>query len=107
MRHIKAAFLVGFLLCWLFTIPLTVSHYRKLNDTGIVKVLSKIDPNNAGLHSLTRLPGIGPSLANAIIEYRQKSKRQAVFKTAEDLLDVKGIGAKKLIAIKPYLYFGS
>lgn len=103
MQHIKVAFLTGILLCWLFTVPLMLSHHRKYGDTSIVSVSSKIDPNNAGLHSLSRLPGIGPSLANAIIEYRQK----ALFKTAEDLLDVKGIGPKKLIAIKPYLYFGS
>lgn len=103
MQHIKVAFLTGILLCWLFTVPLMLSHHRKLKDTSIVSVSSKIDPNNAGLHSLARLPGIGPSLANAIIEYRQK----ASFETAEDLLDVKGIGPKKMIAIKPYLFFGS
>lgn len=103
MRHIKAAFLTGILLCWLFTAPLMLSHHRKLKDTGTVRVVSKIDPNKADLYSLQRLPDIGPSLANAIIQYRQK----ATFEIAEDLLDVKGIGPKKLISIKPYLFFGS
>lgn len=103
MQHIKVAFLTGILLCWLFTVPLMLSQHRKHGDTSVVNVSSKIDPNNAGLHSLARLPGIGPSLANAIIEYRQK----APFENVDDLLDVKGIGPKKLIAIKPYLSFGS
>lgn len=103
MRHIKVAFLTGILLCWLFTVPLMLSHHRKHTDTAAIEVVSKIDPNNAGLHSLQRLPNIGPSLANAIIEYRRNGR----FETAEDLLDVKGIGPKKLIAIKPYLFFGS
>ncbi len=107
MQHIKVAFLTGILLCWLFTVPLMLSHHRKHGDTSIVSVSSKINPNNAGLHSLARLPGIGPSLANAIIQCRQDSKKQAAFENAEDLLDVKGIGPKKLIAIKPYLFFGS
>ena len=57
----------------------------------------QVDINRAGAKELTRLKGIGPALAKRIVEYRDRS---GPFKGAEDLLSVKGIGAKKLEGIK-------
>jgi len=56
-----------------------------------------IDINTADAMELTTLPGIGPSKANAIVEYR---KAHGPFKSIEDLIKVKGIGAKTLNNIK-------
>ncbi len=60
----------------------------------------KIDINTAGIDELVKLPGIGPSKANNIVEYREKHGK---FKTYEDLLNVSGIGEKTLEKIKPLI----
>ena len=49
--------------------------------------------NSASLDELQRLPGVGPSIARAIIEHRA---RTGGFSSLGDLLKVKGIGPKKL-----------
>ena len=49
---------------------------------------SKLDVNSASLTELENVPGIGPSIAERIIEARP-------FKSADDLQRVKGIGAGK------------
>lgn len=51
-----------------------------------------ININEANLQELQELPGIGPALANNIIEYRKKN---GAFKTKEELKNVTGIGDKK------------
>ncbi len=52
--------------------------------------------NNADAATLATLPGIGPALANRIIQYRL----QKPFATLEELKKVKGIGDKKFNDIK-------
>lgn len=64
-------------------------------NTMLIKI------NTASRSQLESLPGIGPSLAERIIEYR----RQHRFSKAEDLLQVKGIGKNKLAKIRAYLDF--
>jgi len=54
---------------------------------------TKIDINTADISQIMQLPGIGPSLAKGIIQYRPYS-------TIEDLLKVPGIGEKRLARIK-------
>ena len=54
--------------------------------------------NTAPASELQKLPGIGPKLAEAIIEYRTRS---GPFKRVEQLLEVKGIGPAKLSRIRP------
>jgi len=58
------------------------------NDTG-----QKIDINDADIHLLMRLPGIGRETALHVIEYRN---RHGGFTSVDDLIEVSGIGVKKL-----------
>lgn len=58
---------------------------------------NKININYASEKELEDLPGIGPSLAKRIVEYREQN---GPFKSLEDLEKVKGIGQKKIEQIK-------
>jgi len=60
----------------------------------------KLDLNTATQAQLEALPGIGPALAARIIQYRQQ---HGPFRTPEDLLNVSGIGEKKLAEIRAYI----
>ncbi len=56
-----------------------------------------ININRATKEELTALKGIGPALADRIIEYREQN---GPFKTVEDLTQVKGIGPAKLEGLR-------
>jgi competence protein ComEA len=57
----------------------------------------KINLNTAGQAELESLPGIGPALAQRILDYREQS---GPFKTIEDIQKVKGIGPGIFAKIK-------
>lgn len=59
--------------------------------------------NHAGIDLLTTLPGIGISLAQNIIAYRET---HGDFTSIEDLLNVEGIGQKRLDEIQDYIVIG-
>jgi|YelNatPaOPRAMG01_1025707.scaffolds.fasta_scaffold00897_2 competence protein ComEA len=58
---------------------------------------NKININYATEKELENLPGIGPSLAKRIVEYREQN---GPFKDIEEIKNVKGIGDKKFEQIK-------
>ena len=70
----------------------TVSVQEKTGEiTAPTRVLVNI--NTADAEELETLTGIGPALAQAIVDYRAG---HGAFRSAEDLLLVKGIGEAKL-----------
>lgn len=72
------------------------SSKKKKADTS--KITSgSININTASARQLERLPGIGPALAGAIVEYRNANGR---FATIVDIQRVKGIGKKKYEKMK-------
>lgn len=65
----------------------------------------RIDPNTASAGSLMRLPGIGASLAEAIIRHRQTARDGRPFRTLQDLDAVPGIGEGKIRELARHLQF--
>lgn len=59
---------------------------------------STVNLNTATVDQLSTLPGIGKKTAELIIEYRTKS---GGFKKIEELMNVKGIGEKTFLKLKP------
>ena len=76
--------------------------YDKALTTKEEKI-TLLNINEADHLELTNLPGIGDVIANRIIEYRN----QYPFKKKEELLAVKGIGAKRYSKISSYIYVSS
>jgi competence protein ComEA len=64
---------------------------------------AKVNINSASVEQLTTLPGVGPKLAARIVEYRQKS---GAFRSAQDLINVRGIGEKNFAKIEAWLTVG-
>lgn len=62
-----------------------------------------ININTATEQELSALPGIGPTLARRILEYRDLVGQ---FEVPAELLNVEGIGAGKLEAILDYITTG-
>ena len=66
-------------------------------------ITAPININTADLDELDKLPGIGPSIAQAIIDYRTQN---GPFKTIEDINAVKGIGDALFAKIKDSITVG-
>lgn len=52
----------------------------------------RVNINTADIEELTRLPGIGPSIARRIIEFREEN---GPFSRPEDIMNVRGIGPSR------------
>ena len=82
----------------------TTTTVEKANQTTTAKKTAKtatkaVNINTADKETLTQIPGVGPVTADSILEYR---KANGKFKSAQDLMNVKGIGEKNLKKMKPF-----
>ena len=59
-----------------------------------------VDINTADAVSLESIPGIGKSLSQRIIAFREKN---GPFQSVDDLLKVQGVGEKSIQKLRPYL----
>ena len=76
--------------------PKQVHEHVAASSAGVG--VTRIDLNRATQAELELLPGIGPSLAQRILDYRAE---HGAFKRIEDLDEVKGIGPKTLEKLRP------
>ncbi len=68
-----------------------------------VQGAGQIDLNVATMEELQRLPSVGPKTAERIVEYREK---HGTFHSVDELVNVKGIGMKKLERIRSMVTVG-
>lgn len=67
-------------------------------EVSLAKAESKIDINRASADELQVLPGVGPVLAQRMVEWRKAHGR---YRAVEDLQEVKGIGKKRMEQLRP------
>ena len=101
-------FVVAVGVCILLSIGFVFSGTSEFKSAGEIELDSRINPNDAALSSLVRLPGIGITRAAAIVAYRENFRQQPnrpAFETIDDLQRVKGIGPKTVENISEWLKF--
>lgn len=63
----------------------------------VTAATAPVDLNAATAADLQKLPGVGPAMAERILEYRQKN---GGFKKIEELMNIRGIGEKNFLKLK-------
>lgn len=93
---LTALFCLGMAAIW-YAAPRTMTgDYQVTASTpedGGTAAAARVNINTAGVSELDGLPGIGPVLAQRIVDWRTEN---GPFRSAEDLLNVEGIGRSTL-----------
>lgn len=76
------------------------SSVSSLSDSGIQNSSERVNINTADSDTLRTLDGIGPAMAERIINYRNEN---GSYKSVEDLKNVKGIGDKTFEKLKDHV----
>jgi len=106
------AFVISVAVCVLFSMAFVASSLVRFGSVPggrEIELDEKINPNNASVASLVRLPNIGLVRAEAIVAYRDNFRRKdsenKPFQDFSDLQKVRGIGPKTAQNISRWLKF--
>ncbi len=87
--------------------PLSVSATDTQQEAAVVKeaaeaagAMEAININSASVEALSKIPGVGPKIGEAIAAYRET---HGAFNSVADLVNVEGIDASLLEKIKPFI----
>jgi competence ComEA-like helix-hairpin-helix protein len=97
LRRIPIRSLLFFLLPGLIFTVLVAAAGKKKPPAQPVNI------NTANSEQLQQVPGIGPATADKILQMR---KSYGPFKSVDDLLAIRGLGAKRLEKMRKYLTVG-
>lgn len=81
--------------------PRDVAH-RALKLARPLQPGERVDLNTADVTEITRLPRVGPALAQRIVDWREK---HGLFASIAALDSVPGVGPKLLDALRPHISF--
>jgi len=76
------------------------STTQKAATGATATAAAPVNLNTATAEQLATIPGVGPKMAERIIDYRQKN---GGFKKVEDLMNVSGVGEKRFLKMKPLI----
>ena len=103
LAKICGIFLVITFLCG----PTILIAANKSPEAAVVKeaaeaagAMEAVNINTASVDALSKIPGVGPKVGEAIAAYRETN---GAFKSIADLVNVDGIDAALLEKIKPFL----
>ena len=71
--------------------------------SGAADAQGVVDVNSATMVQLETLPGVGPRTAERIVDYRRD---QGGFKKIEELMNVRGIGERSFLKVRPLVTVG-
>ncbi len=100
-RNVLSSVMVAALLA--FIPPLVAAQEKPAGRTAPPAAKAAVNINTATAAEFEGLPGIGARTAARILEYRQKN---GPFKKIEDLMNVRGVGEKSFLKLKPQLTVG-
>jgi competence protein ComEA len=97
------ALFASFVICFVLAGTVALSAADQAASTSTPKsagAAAVVNLNTATAAQIATLPGIGEKAAQRIIEYREKN---GGFKKVEELMNVKGIGEKSFLKLKPLI----
>lgn len=99
MRYTKSILFTLLAVFLLASLPVQAQQASE-SGSAVQEAPKKVDLNTAPAEALQEIPGIGPKMAQRILDFRTEN---GPFKKIEDLMNVKGIGEKKFERIRSWL----